>query len=111
MALRILIAIEDKHRVYSEAIGEFLRSTRSRFGVQVANSGGLHAELRRFGPQIVVHAGPPATIPDPLPCCVELSLDPVLPTVFRTGRVGREVVNPSPEDLLAVIEVMEPVCA
>jgi hypothetical protein len=109
-AVRVLIAIEDRHRVYREAIGEFLRATRPRLEVRLASPRGLHGELRRFGPQIVVHAGPPVPIPDLLPCWVELSLDPSVATVFRTGRVRREVLNPSIEHLMAVIDEAAPAC-
>ena len=108
--LRVLIAVEDRHRVYREAIGEFFRSARPDFDVREVSPRGLHTELRRFGPQVVVHGGPPTPIPDLLPCWVELSLDPALPTVLRTGRVRREVVNPSLGDLLGVIDEAAPVC-
>ena len=107
-AVRVLIAIEDRHRVYREAIGEFLRATRPRLEVRLASPRGLHGELRRFGPQIVVHAGPPVPIPDLMPCWVELSLDPSVATVFRTGRVRREVINPSIKHLMAVIDEAAP---
>jgi len=108
--VRVLIAIEDSHRVYREAIGEFLRASRPRLQVRGANPQGLHAELRRFGPQVVVYAGPPAPIPDLLPCWVELSLDPARPTVLWAGRVRREVASLSAEGLLAVIDEAAPVC-
>lgn len=109
-ATRILVAIEDRHRARGEAIGEFFRRTRPGVEVRVVRTRGLHTELRRFGPQVVVHAGPMVPIPDLLPCWVELSLDPCLPTVLWTGRVRREILDPSPADLLAVIEEAAPVC-
>ena len=109
-AVRVLIAIEDRHRVYREAIGEFLRMARPGLDVRVASPRGLNGQLRRFGPQIVVHGGPPVPIPDLLPCWVELSLDPSVATVFQMGRVRREVVNPSVEHLLAVIDEAAPAC-
>lgn len=109
-AVRVLIAIEDRHRVYREAIGEFLRLARPGLDVRVASPRGLNGQLRRFGPQIVVHGGPPVPIPDLLPCWVELSLDPSVATVFRTGRVSRKVLNPSVKHLLAVIDEAAPAC-
>ena len=110
-AVRVLIAIEDRHRVYREAIGEFLRTARPRLEVRLASPRVLNGELRRFGPQIVVHGGPPVPIPDLLPCWVELSLDPSVATVFRMGRVSREVLNPSVGRLLAAIDEAAPVCS
>ena len=109
-AVRVLIAIEDRHRVYREAIGEFLRVSRPRLEVRLASSRGLHGELRRFGPQVVVHAGPPVPIPDLLPCWVELSLDPSIATVFRAGRVRREILNSSIKHLMSVIDEAAPAC-
>ena len=109
-AVRVLIAIENRHRVYFETMEEFLRVTRPRLEVRLASSRGLHGELRRFGPQIVVPAGAPVPIPDLSPCWVELSLDPSIATVFRTGRVRREVLNPSIEHLIAVIDEAAPAC-
>lgn len=110
-AVRVLIAIEDRHKVYREAIGGFLRATQPRLQVRLASSRGLHGELRRFGPQIVVHAGPAVPLPDLLPCWVELSLDPSVPTVFQTGRVRREVINPSIKHLMAVIAEAAQACS
>ncbi len=107
-AVRVLIAIEDRHRVYREAIGEYLRAVRPQLDVRLVSSLALNGELRRFNPQIVVHGGPPVPIPDLLPCWVELSLNPNLATVFRTGRVNREVLNPSVSHLLAVIDEAAP---
>ncbi len=109
-AMRVLIAIEDRHRVYREAIGEFLRASRPHLELRLVSPRALNGELRRFGPQIVVHAGPPVPIPDLLPCWVELSLDPSVATVFRTGRVRREILNPSVRHLLAVIDGAAPAC-
>ncbi len=110
VAVRVLIAIEERHKVYREAIGEFLRAARPRLDVRLASHRALSGELRRFGPQIVVHGGPPVPIPDLLPCWVELSLDPSVATVFRTGRVSRKVLNPSVKHLLAVIDEAAPAC-
>ena len=53
----------------------FLQVARLHLEVRLASPRGLPGELRRFGPQIVVHAGPPVPIPDLLPCWVERSLD------------------------------------
>ena len=109
-AVRVLIAIEDRHRVYREVIGEFLRTARPRLDVRLASSRTLNGELRRFGPQIVVHGGPPVPIPDLLPCWVELSLEPSVATVVRTGRVSREVLNLSVRHLLAITDEAAPAC-
>lgn len=109
--VRVLIAIEDRHRVYREAIAEFLRASRSHLELRTVSPRALNGELRRFGPQIVVHAGPPVPVPDLLPCWVELSLDPSVATVFRMGRVRREVVNPSARHLLAMIDEAAPACS
>lgn len=109
-AVRALIAIEDRHRVYREAIGEFLHMARPGLDVRVAGPRGLNSQLRRFGPQIVVYGGPPVPIPDLVPCWVELSLDPSVATVFRMGRVRREVLNPSVRHLLAMIDEAAPAC-
>jgi hypothetical protein len=108
--VRVLVAIEDRHRLYREAIGRFLKMKRPGFEVRLARTRGLHSELRRFGPQVVLYAGPPTPVPDLLPCWVEISLDPNRPTVLRTGRIRREVLNPSLSDLLEMIEVAAPVC-
>ena len=108
--VRVLIAIEDRHRVYREAIGEFLHMARPGLVVRVVGPRGLNSQLRRFGPRIVVHGGPPVPIPDLVPCWVELSLDPSVATVFRMGKVRREVLNPSARHLLAVIDEVAPAC-
>ena len=109
--VRVLVSIEDGHRVYGEAIGQYLRMKRPGFEVRVVKPCLLYAEMRRFGPQVVLRGGPPTPIPDLLPCWVELSLDPTVPTVLRAGRIRPEVLNPSLSSLVAMIEEAAPVCS
>lgn len=108
--LRVLIAIEDGHGVYREVVGEYLRSARPHFEVSYVGLREFDAELQRLNPQVVVHAGSPEPVPDRLPCWVELSLDPGLPTEVRFGGASRRVVNPSLSYLLAVIDRAAMLC-
>jgi len=109
-AVRVLVAIEERHRIYRDAIGRFLEAKRPGFEVRLVAPRGLYSELRRFGPQIVLYAGPPTPVPDLLPCWIDLALEPSRPTVMRTGGIQREVLNPSLSTLLALIDEAVPVC-
>jgi len=108
--VRVLLAIEEEHRIYCEAIGRYLQIERPDLEVRMTGPCRMYSELRRFGPQIVLYAGPPTPVPDLLPCWIELSIEPCRPTVLRAGKVRKEVLNPSLSGLLALIDEGAPVC-
>lgn len=101
---RGLIAIEDTHRTYREAIGEILQCTRLHFDVAVVDLHELDIQMLCVDPRVVVHAGPGAKVPYDVPCWVELSIDPGNPTEVRVGNDYWEVVNPSNTYLVSVMD-------
>jgi hypothetical protein len=104
--MRILLAFDEEHRLYIEAIADAIRTFRSYVEVAVTNTGELEAEVERFDPQIVICSSPIPTNPvDPqLISSIELSPEPDQPSKFRIGERRWESTNPSLGEILSVVD-------
>lgn len=49
--MRVLVAIDDGHRIYRGSIGRFLKMKRAGYEARLARSRTLYPELPRFGPE------------------------------------------------------------
>ena len=52
--MRILLSIEERYRVYMEAIAAAIRALRPDVEVEVVDKEDLEAEAERFDPQLVI---------------------------------------------------------
>jgi hypothetical protein len=104
--MRILLAFDEEHRLYIDAIADAIRTFRSYVEVAVTNTGELEAEVERFDPQIVICSSPIPTNPvDPqLISSIELSPEPDQPSKFRIGARRWESTNPSLGETLSVVD-------
>jgi hypothetical protein len=104
--MRILLAFDEEHRLYIDAIADAIRTFRSYVEVAVTNTGELEAEVERFDPQIVICSSPIPTNPvDPqLISSIELSPEPDQPSKFRIGERRWESTNPSLGEILSVVD-------
>jgi hypothetical protein len=104
--MRILLAFDEEHRLYIDAIADAIRTFRSYVEVAVTNTGELEAEVERFDPQIVICSSPIPTNPvDPqLISSIELSPEPDQPSKFRIGERRWESTNPSLGETLSVVD-------
>lgn len=103
--VRILVAIDEEYRSYREVIAGAIGAVRPHFEVATAGVKALHEEVKRFDPHLVI-CSLPATSAESI-AWVELSLDPLRPSVVCVGGRRTEVRNPVLETLLEVIDQVE----
>ena len=103
-----MITAEDEYRLHREVLGRAVEGLRPRLRVTVSGFGEFEGELGRLEPQVVICGRiPPAEPGDDTLAWVALSLDPFRPTKVRVGGSRWDIVNPSLEDLLSVIDKAE----
>jgi F420-dependent methylenetetrahydromethanopterin dehydrogenase len=107
--VRVLIAYEDPHRVYAEAMRHAIRGLRP--GAEVASCGvaELRAGVEGFDPDLVVSSRPNAVDPGGRTAWYVLSPEPDEPSEVCVGGRRKEVENPGMEELLAIIDETEEV--
>ena len=99
------MAIDEEYRSYREVIAGAIGAVRPRFEVATAGVEALDEEVKRFDPHLVICNLPPASVERI--AWVELSLDPIRPSVVRVGGRCTEVRNPVLDTLLGVIDQIE----
>jgi hypothetical protein len=109
LRVRVLVAFEDTYRVYGDAIVSEVRSTYPLFEVvAVADLRELEAEIALFDPHLVISSSSSHPVPLASRCGrlsrVELSVDPNQPSLLCIDGQRWESLNPSLEELNAVIK-------
>ena len=99
--MRVLVAFDDEHRAYREAIAAGIGLLRPHVEVSTCSPADLGAELGRFDPQVVV-CGSPA--PADAAAWVGLPVEQGRPARIRVGGSRRESVNLDLEGLLAIVD-------
>jgi hypothetical protein len=103
--MRILLAFEEKYRVYMEAMASAIREFRPEVEVVVVDGGNLESETERFDPQLVICSPPvPENPVDDRLARIELSPEPEQPSRFRVGDRHWETTNPTLGQLLPVVD-------
>ena len=102
--MRVLVAVEHRHRAYAAAVAEAIGALRPRLEVSVAAPDGFEEELARLRPELVVcDRAEPAGSDEPL-AWVEFLVDADRPSRVRVGRRLRELPDPSFVELLAIVD-------
>jgi hypothetical protein len=103
--MRILLAFEEKYRVYMEAMASAIREFRPEVEVVVVDGGNLESETERFDPQLVICSPPvPENPVDDRLARIELSSEPEQPSRFRVGDRHWESTNPTLGEILPVVD-------
>jgi hypothetical protein len=105
--MRVLVAHEDEHRAYREAIAASIGLLRPHVEVATCSPDELGAELVRFDPQVVICGAPGRPDPGHTPAWVELPDGPWQPARIRVGDGRRERVDLDLVGLLGVVEEAE----
>jgi hypothetical protein len=105
--MRILVAFEDKYRVYRGVIAAAIRVLRPRAEVVVVGLDALVNEVARFDPHLVICSQPNTVDPGGRPAWVELPVDPTRPTRACVGGRYSESRNPLLDELLSIIDDVE----
>jgi hypothetical protein len=102
--MRVLVAVEQRHRAYAEAVAEAIGTLRPRLKVSVAAAEGFEEELALLRPELVVSdRAEPEGSDEPLGW-VEFLVDSDRPSRVRVGRRHRELTDPSFVELLAIVD-------
>ena len=102
--VRVLIAYEDTHSVYADAMRHAIGALRP--GAEVATCGvaELGAGVGGLDPDLVVSSRPNAVDPGGRTAWYRISPEPGVPSEVCVGGRRREVVNPGMEVLLSVLD-------
>jgi hypothetical protein len=110
--MRILVAFEDDYRAYADALAKAISAARPHLDVATVGLEALHVEVALLDPHLII-----CSSPNPIPpkqqeegtllAWVELSVDLHRPSKFCLRKQRWESLNPSLEDLVAVVEETE----
>jgi hypothetical protein len=106
IAMRVLVAYENDKRIYRDAVTMGIQHARPHVEVTVVDLQTLEEGVARFAPHLVICS--PSIQIDPVMSCrvawVELSPHPERPSKICVEEQPRELLNPSFEELIAVVD-------
>ena len=112
--MRILVAFDDDYRAYADALSKAIGVARPHLNVTPVGLEALQTQVARLDPHLVISSLPnPAAEQEDeeegklVPAWVELSLDPCRPSQFCVDNWRWELLNPSLEELLDVVDETE----
>src|SRR5215217_1498123 len=100
--MRILLAFQDQHGTYMDAIGTAIRNRHPQAEVFATHPATLEEDIDRLEPHLLICDPPISENPAyKVPAWIELSIDPARPSRFRVERRW-ESLNPGLEEVLVV---------
>jgi hypothetical protein len=102
--IRIIVAFEDEYHAYQETLAATIRILRSDAEVVTTEPRKLGALAKHFAPDIVIGSRCNDTELEGVPAWIELSLDPAQATKIYMDGKHSEMVNPTLDKLLSIIE-------
>jgi RNA-binding protein YhbY len=102
--VKIIVAFEDEYRAYQGALAAAIRILRPDANVMTVDLEKLSAVAKDFRPDIVIGSRFENGVLDEVPAWIELALDPTQLTKVRVDGQYSEVVNPTLDRLLEIIE-------
>jgi hypothetical protein len=107
LEIKIVVAFEDTFRAYRGALAAAIPILRPDVEVKTAELEELRGMVERFEPDLVIGSGFDEEDMQDVPGWVELSLDPTIPTRVNVCGNYSEIVNPTLDKLLLIIEEVE----
>jgi hypothetical protein len=105
--IKILIAFEDEYHIYQGTIAATIRILRPHAEVETVGLEALGEKVERFDPQVVISSLSRIASSDGVSAWIELSIDPARPTKIHAGERCSEMLNPTLDKLLAVIDELD----
>lgn len=102
--IKILVAFEDAFRAYRETLAATIRIVRPDAEVVTAEAHEIREIVERYGPDVVICSLPKGGDANCMRAWIELSLDPTQPTKVRVDGEHSEVINPTLDTLLVIID-------
>jgi hypothetical protein len=108
MGLRVVVTFENNYHAYQDTLATAIRILRPDAQIMTVGPEEIGAATKRFGPDVVIGSPIKKADVENVPAWVELSLDP-----GRTSRVNvkgyySEIVNPTLDKLMMIIEEIVP---
>ena len=107
LEMRVLIAFEEPHYIYSEAVKEILRRHRPHISVMNVTLKELKDHLECFVPHLVVSSEYNTVDPDGTAAWIKISPEPTELSKFCVDGQHSEVSNPRLFELLTVVDEAE----
>ena len=106
--IRAIISFEQGFQAYQGALAAAIRILRPSAEVITVEPEKIHGAVKRFNPDIII--GSPLNMADVegVPAWVELSLDPAQSSRVSVNGCYSEMVNPTLDKLLVIIEEVVP---
>jgi hypothetical protein len=101
------VALEGDYRAYREAIASAIRILRPSAEVAASGLDELDEEVARLDPHLVITSLPADAVSGERLAWVELSLEPIRPTVVSIGGRSFTQSNPALEAILWVVDETE----
>ncbi len=105
--MRVLVAFEEDHRSYADAIATAIQSARPQLEVAVGDVAVLRAEVAYFDPHLVISSQPSLTNHNGRLSWIQLSLNPSQPSLMCVDGQQWTPLNPSLEELLDAVDETE----
>lgn len=105
--MRVLIAYEERHRVYGGALENLLRTQRPHVSVKNVPPDEIEDQLERFDPHLVLCSGSNTVDTGGRGAWIELSPEPDKTSRFCLGGRYTEASNPRLDALLEVVDEAE----
>jgi hypothetical protein len=106
--VKIMVLFEDEYRAYRGALAATIRILRPNSEVVTAEPGKIGGVVERFGPDIVIGSRFEDEDLDGVRAWIKFSLDPTQSTKVRVRGEYSEMINPTLDKLLAIIDDVEP---
>ena len=107
LEIKIIITFEDTFRAYQGALAAAIKILRPDVEVKTVELEELRGMVERFEPDIVIGSGFDEEDMRGVPSWVGLSLDPARSTRVSVCGNYSEIVNPTLDKLLVIIEEVE----
>ena len=107
LEIKIIVSFEDTFRAYQGALSAAIKILRPDVEVKTVELDELGEMVGRFEPDIVIGSGFDEEYVRGVPGWVGLSLDPARSTTVNVGGKCTEIVNPTLDKLLLIIEEVE----
>ena len=108
MDLRVVVTFENDYHAYQDTLATAIRILRPEAQIMTVGPEEVGATAKRFGPDVVI--GNPIKVADVenVPAWVELSLDPARSSRVNVKGYHSEIVNPTLDKLMMIIEEVAP---
>src|SRR5918995_4291021 len=105
---RVVVCFENNYRAYRDTLAVAIRILRPDAQIVTVNPEEIGATAKQFGPDVVIGSPIKKADMENVPAWVELSLDPARSSKVNVRGYYSEIVNPTLDKLMMIIEEVAP---